>query len=55
MEIVVKKRIRKSSLIGRRRHGYRAKPRSHMPRGRKLKNVKLMLKARRRRRARAKA
>ena len=49
----MKKRIRKSSLIGRRRHGFRAKPRSHMPRGKKLKHVKLMLKARRRRKARA--
>lgn len=51
----VKKRIRKSSLIGRRRHGFRAKPRSHMTRGRKLKNLKLALKARRKRRIRAKA
>ena len=51
----MKKRIRKSSLIGRRRHGFRAKPRSHMPRGSKLKNIKLMLKARRKRRARAAA
>lgn len=51
----MKKRIRKSSLIARKRHGYREKPRSHMPRGRKLKNIKLMLKARRRRRARAAA
>jgi hypothetical protein len=48
----VKKRIRKSSLIGRRRHGYRAKPDSHMTRGRKLKNLKLKLRARRKRRAR---
>jgi hypothetical protein len=51
----VKKRIRKSSLIKRRRHGFRAKPLSHMPRGAKAKNVKLMLKARRKRRLRAKA
>ena len=51
----MKKRIRKSSLIKRRRHGFRAKPRSHMVRGKKAKNVKLMLKARRKRRARAKA
>ncbi len=50
----MKLRIRKSSLVGRKRHGYRAKPRSHMPRGVKLKNVKLMLKARRKRRIRAK-
>jgi len=48
----VKKRIRKSSLIKRRRHGFRSKPRSHMPRGTKKKNLKLMLKARRKIRAR---
>lgn len=50
----MKIRIRKSSLIRRRRHGFRAKPRSHMERGTKLKNLKLKLKARRRRKARAK-
>ncbi len=41
---------RKSSLKGRRMHGYRAKPYSHVPRGKKLKNLKLKLKARRKRR-----
>lgn len=50
----MKKRIRKSSLIRRRRHGFRSKPRSHMPRGTKKKNLKLMLRARRKRRAVAK-
>ncbi|MGE0711918.1 MAG: hypothetical protein AB7N76_03135 [Planctomycetota bacterium] len=48
----MKKRIRKSSLIKRRRHGFRSKPKSHMPRGAKRKNLKLMLKARRKRRLR---
>ena len=48
----MKKRIRKSSLIKRRRHGFRSKPKSHTPRGKKRKNIKLMLKARRKRRAR---
>ncbi len=43
---------RKSSLKGRRQHGYREKPRSHMPRGLKLKKIKLLLKARKKRRAR---
>ncbi|MCA8920487.1 MAG: 50S ribosomal protein L34 [Planctomycetes bacterium] len=51
----MKKRIRKSSLIRKKRHGFRSKPRSHMPRGKKLKNVKSMLRARRKRRATAKA
>ncbi len=51
----MKLRIRKSALIGRKRHGFRAKPASHMPRGKKYKNVKLMLKARRKRKARAAA
>ena len=41
--------IRKSALIHRKRHGFRAKPYSHMPRGTKRKNVKLMIKARRKR------
>ena len=50
----MKKRIRKSSLIARKRHGFRSKPRSHTPRGRKLKNIKIMLKARRKRQARLK-
>ena len=50
----MKKRIRKSSLIRRKRHGFRAKPRSHVTRGRKAKHVKLMLKARRKRRLRLK-
>lgn len=48
----MKKRIRKSSLIARRRHGFRSKPGSHMTRGTKLKNLKLKLRARRKRRAR---
>ena len=39
--------IRKSSKKARKRHGFRAKPASDMPRGKKYKNVKLMLKARR--------
>ena len=43
---------RKSALKGRRMHGYRAKPYTHRPRGKKLKNLKLMLKARRKRRDR---
>lgn len=47
--------IRKSAKIHRKRHGFRAKPASHMPRGKKYKNVKLMLKARRKRKARAAA
>lgn len=51
----MKKRIRKSSLIARKRHGFRSKPRSHMPRGKKQKNMKLALKARRRRQKRAAA
>ncbi|MCO5167959.1 MAG: hypothetical protein M9894_16570 [Planctomycetes bacterium] len=42
--------IRKSAKIHRKRHGFRAKPASHMPRGKKYKNVKLMLKARRKNR-----
>jgi hypothetical protein len=33
-------------------HGYRAKPKSHMPRGVKHKKIKLKLKARKKRRAR---
>lgn len=41
--------IRKSAKIHRKRHGFRAKPYSHMPRGTKRKNVKLMIKARRKR------
>ncbi len=44
--------IRKSAKIHRKRHGFRAKPASHMPRGKKLKNIKLMLKARRKNRVR---
>jgi hypothetical protein len=48
----VKTRIRKSSLIRKKRHGYRAKPDSHVTRGRKLKNIRLKLRARRKRRAR---
>ena len=50
----MKLRIRKSSLIKRRRHGFRAKPASHMSRGKKLKHVKLKLRARIKRRMRAK-
>lgn len=50
----MKKRIRKSSLIRRKRHGFRSKPRSHVTRGTKLKNLKLKLRARRKRRARLK-
>jgi hypothetical protein len=45
----VKVCIRKSAKIHTKRHGFRAKPMSHMPRGKKSKNVKLMLKARRKR------
>jgi hypothetical protein len=45
----VKVCIRKSAKIHRKRHGFRAKPYSHMPRGTKRKNVKLMIKARRKR------
>lgn len=45
----MKKRIRRSSLIARKRHGFRSKPRSAMPRGTKAKNVKRALNARRRR------
>ena len=48
----MKKRIRKSSLIARRRHGFRSKPESHKPRGEKIKNIKIKLRARRKRRAR---
>lgn len=48
----MKKRIRKSSLIRKKRHGFRAKPGSHTSRGTKLKNIKLKLVARRKRRAR---
>ena len=48
----MKKRIRKSSLIARKRHGFRSKPESHKVRGVKLKNLKLKLRARRKRRAR---
>jgi len=48
----VKKRIRKSSLIKRRRHGFRSKPESHKPHDRKLKNLKIKIRARRKRRAR---
>ena len=46
----MKLHIRHSSLKGRRLHGFRAKPYTHRPRGKKLKNLKLMLKARRKRR-----
>jgi hypothetical protein len=49
-ENAVKLHIRKSALKGRKLHGFRAKPYSHKPRGKKLKNLKLMLKARRKRR-----
>jgi hypothetical protein len=42
--------VRKSALKGRKLHGYRAKPYSHKPRGKKRKNIKLALKARRKRR-----
>ena len=48
----MKKRIRKSSLIRKKRHGFRAKPGSHVPRGTKLKNIKQKIRARRKRRAR---
>lgn len=48
----MKVRIRKSAIKGKRLHGYRAKPKSHMPRGTKHKKIKLMLKARKKRRAR---
>lgn len=44
--------IRKSAKKGRKRHGFRAKPASHMPRGKKYKNLKLKLKARRKNRIR---
>ena len=50
----MKKRIRKSSLVRRKRHGFRSKPKSQMPRGRKYKHVKLKLRARRKRKATAK-
>jgi hypothetical protein len=46
----VKLHIRKSSLKGRRRHGFRAKPYSAKPRGKKKKNIKQKLRARRKRR-----
>ncbi len=49
-ENAVKIHQRKSSLKGRKMHGFRAKPYSHRPRGKKLKNLKLKLKARRKRR-----
>jgi hypothetical protein len=55
VELIVKVNIRKSALIHVKRHGFRAKPKSHMPRGKKIKNIKLMLKGRRKRRIRAKA
>jgi hypothetical protein len=48
----VKLHVRNSSLKGRKLHGYRNKPKSHMPRGKKMKNLKIMLKARKKRRAR---
>ena len=48
----MKLHIRKSAIKAKRMHGYRAKPYSHRPRGKKLKNLKLMLKARKKRRAR---
>lgn len=48
----MKVRTRKSSLKGRRQHGFRKKPKSHVPRGKKLKNIKIKLKARKKRRAR---
>jgi hypothetical protein len=54
-ESIVKVNIRKSALIHTKRHGFRAKPKSHMPRGKKIKNIKLMIKGRRKRRIRAKA
>jgi hypothetical protein len=44
--------IRKSAKIHKKRHGFRAKPASHTPRGKKYKNIKLMLKARKKNRAR---
>lgn len=46
----MKLHIRKSSLKARRMHGFRSKPYSARPRGKKLKNLKLKLKARRKRR-----
>ncbi|MEZ0226990.1 MAG: hypothetical protein ACAI25_00070 [Planctomycetota bacterium] len=46
----MKLHIRKSSLKRRKMHGFRAKPYNQMPRGKKLKNIKLKLKARRKRR-----
>lgn len=51
----MKKRIRKSALIRKKRHGFRSKPRSHMVRGAKIKNLRLKLKGRRKRAAAAKA
>jgi ribosomal protein L16/L10AE len=46
----VKLHVRKSSIKRRRMHGFRNKPYTHRPRGKKLKNLKLKLKARRKRR-----
>jgi hypothetical protein len=46
----VKLHIRKSSIKRRRMHGFREKPYSAKPRGKKKKNLKQMLKARRKRR-----
>ena len=51
-EDVVKLHVRSSSLKGRKLHGFRKKPKSHQPRGKKMKNIKIMLKARKKRRAR---
>lgn len=45
----MKLHIRKSSLKGRKMHGFRNKPYAGKPRGKKKKNIKLMLKARRKR------
>ena len=42
--------VRKSSIKRRRMHGFHSKPYAHKPRGKKIKNLKLMLKARRKRR-----
>lgn len=36
----MKIRIRKSALKARKLHGFRAKPKSHKPKGSKLKNIR---------------
>lgn len=45
----VKLRIRKSSLKARRQHGFRSKPGSYMKKKTKTKNLRLILKSRRKR------